>query len=467
MHDAFHFLLSALVPVARAAATYQWEVPFPPAPGGGTPDTTIESLVNYIYSWGLALGGVFAFVRLIWAGMQWGMDSKAGNVFGVGQAQNTMKEVGFGLLVLLGSWLLLSTINPQIVSPQVEFPQSLGDVQPDTVGGTSDNLPAGTQTTGDQSGAFRTAGKTTVAATLGFGSNSIGGSLTKLLENIPLGDVLSDTWNKEQAPQTGVIATGREGQAQDANSSFKQFCATVAAAYPTPPEPRFLKQNNSKSIIKIDNVLNNSCGFPSIYRCTKKKYVYTMPIEGDATECRHWGPTPVANDIFTTSQDYTGTPANPIAPGLTAPVLAFVKGTIISSYADPEGGNAILLAGKDQKVYYYAHMCINYVKTGQEVESGQVLGMSGNTGLGGGKEFAPDLSHLHFAECAGNCPTGAGQLTFPNGEGNVCPSADFGYIFDDTYQQACSKDLYPTSQSKWCCNAACPWDKEAQQDPNK
>ena len=193
-----HQLLPFLGSVAHAA-TYQWEIPFPPAPGGAAPDTTIESVVNYIYTWGLALGGAFAFVRLVIAGIQWGT---SGTVFAAGNAKQTMQEVAFGLVILLGSWLLLNTINPQIVNPQVEFPSSLGNVTNDTY-----QTQQGTQTGGGPSGAFNTQEQTNTAASLGFGSNSVGKSLTDLLQNIPLGNVNPDTWQAAQEPTYGVSAT--------------------------------------------------------------------------------------------------------------------------------------------------------------------------------------------------------------------------------------------------------------------
>ena len=453
MLDIIHITSDLLGQVAHAA-TYQWEVPFPPAPGGGAPDTTIESVVNYVYTWGLALGGAFAFVRLVIAGIQWGT---SGTVFAAGNAKQTMQEVGFGLVILLGSWLLLNTINPQIVNPSFNPPQ-LPAGNGDKGGMNNDSRTGGTQTTGGATGAVGNF-TTNTAASLGFGSNSVGTSFIKMLESLPLGDVQDNTWTQAQAPSYGAQGSSREEQEKIANASFQQFCQAVSAAYPTPPKPLRIKAKTWKSIIGY-GALNTSCSDkPNHYICTPKKYTYVMPVEDDGTECRHWGSTPVANDIFTVSQDYRGN--GTIPPGLTAPVLAFVKGTIISSYTDPVGGNAILLAGADKKIYYYAHMCNRYVHIGQSVKAGDVLGMMGNTGLGGGQQFSPELSHLHFAECYGDCPTGANQLTFPDGQGNVCPSADFGYIFDSDYQAQCSKDIFRDVESKWCCNKACPWDKEA------
>ena len=229
MLEFIHTIIAALTPVAHAAATYQWEIPFPPAPGGGVPDTTIESVVNYIYTWGLALGGAFAFVRLTIAGIQWGT---SGTVFAAGNAKQTMQEVGFGLVILLGSWLLLNTINPQVVNPQIEFPSGLSDVQQNgSVGGGNNNsrTDGASQTVGGASGAFNTQEQTNTAASLGFGSNSVGKSLTDLLQNIPLADVHPDTWQTTQGPAYAYSTEQR--QTSKFNPPTPLSCDAIFTSY--------------------------------------------------------------------------------------------------------------------------------------------------------------------------------------------------------------------------------------------
>ena len=223
MLDIIHITSDLLGQVAHAA-TYQWEVPFPPAPGGGAPDTTIESVVNYVYTWGLALGGAFAFVRLVIAGIQWGT---SGTVFAAGNAKQTMQEVGFGLVILLGSWLLLNTINPQIVNPSFNPPQ-LPAGSGDKGGMNNDSRTGGTQTTGGATGAVGNF-TTNTAASLGFGTNSVGTSFIKMLESLPLGDVQDNTWTQAQAPSYGYLQEQRKTARPNVPQALS--CTSIFTSY--------------------------------------------------------------------------------------------------------------------------------------------------------------------------------------------------------------------------------------------
>jgi hypothetical protein len=117
-------ILSLFNIVLAATSTYLWDVPLPPAPSGYLPsELSFESLLTYLYYWGLGIGGLLAFIRLIIAGIQWG--ASAGNVNSVKSAQDTMISSVFGLILLLGAWLLLNTINPQIVDPGEKITEAL------------------------------------------------------------------------------------------------------------------------------------------------------------------------------------------------------------------------------------------------------------------------------------------------------------------------------------------------------
>ncbi|HCI05385.1 TPA: hypothetical protein DEX28_01430 [Patescibacteria group bacterium] len=90
-------------------------MPLPPAPGGATLSTdSIDSLFTYVYNFALGLGGLLAFFRLVYAGILWGSEGS-----GIAQKANAMdviKNSIFGLLLLLFSWVILNTINPQILN---------------------------------------------------------------------------------------------------------------------------------------------------------------------------------------------------------------------------------------------------------------------------------------------------------------------------------------------------------------
>ena len=99
-------------------AVFEWEVPLPLTPQGQALDNpTIDSLFLYIYNFGLGLGAVLAFIRLTMAGIAWG--SQNAGIGAKADAMEIIKNAIFGLLLLLFSWVILNTINPQLVSPNV------------------------------------------------------------------------------------------------------------------------------------------------------------------------------------------------------------------------------------------------------------------------------------------------------------------------------------------------------------
>ena len=114
-----------------AQAAYTWEVNPPAAPGGALPGETLDTFVKYVYYWLLGLGGFFAFIRLSYAGILWA--GAGGNITKTSQALDTIKNVIFGLVLLLFSWLILNTINPQILSPE------LSQVKPQTLAQATDS----------------------------------------------------------------------------------------------------------------------------------------------------------------------------------------------------------------------------------------------------------------------------------------------------------------------------------------
>ncbi len=89
---------------------------------------------------------------------------------------------------------------------------------------------------------------------------------------------------------------------------------------------------------------------------------------------------------------------------------------------DPNSTNLITIKHSDGTVALYSHMTKNgsFVEIDEEVEKGQLIGLSGNTGNTGG------VPHLHFSvhPCAGlpglpnqtNCPSQ--PVTFSNTEAN-------------------------------------------------
>ena len=80
-----------------------------------------------------------------------------------------------------------------------------------------------------------------------------------------------------------------------------------------------------------------------------------------------------------------------------APVKAAADGVVVEHWPPPNGyykghpiyGGLVVIDHKNGFLTMYAHLSSTYVKTGQEVKAGQVIGRQGDTGNATGE-------HLHF-----------------------------------------------------------------------
>ena len=75
--------------------------------------------------------------------------------------------------------------------------------------------------------------------------------------------------------------------------------------------------------------------------------------------------------------------------GYTTQVLASKAGTVIVSQYSQSYGNYVVVSHGSGNTTLYAHMSQRLVSAGQNVEQGQVLGITGSTGNSTG-------AHLHF-----------------------------------------------------------------------
>jgi len=93
------------------------ELTWPPSPATRillTPTTPLPKLVQYFYEWGIALGGLAAFIALIIGGFQY--LTSMGEPARLAEAKDRIRSAFLGLILLLSSWLILNTINPQLTT---------------------------------------------------------------------------------------------------------------------------------------------------------------------------------------------------------------------------------------------------------------------------------------------------------------------------------------------------------------
>lgn len=90
------------------------EINWPSAPVTGVSlgdKSEFHEFIAYIYGWGIQLGIIIFFGMLVVAGIQY-MTSGSGG--GITNAKSRIRNALLGLALLLGSWLILNTINPRI-----------------------------------------------------------------------------------------------------------------------------------------------------------------------------------------------------------------------------------------------------------------------------------------------------------------------------------------------------------------
>lgn len=78
-----------------------------------------------------------------------------------------------------------------------------------------------------------------------------------------------------------------------------------------------------------------------------------------------------------------------IAGRIGTPVYAVDDGMVTKSYYSNSYGNVLFIKHDNQLETVYAHLNKRYVKTGQQVQQGEIIGEMGTTGHSSG-------SHLHF-----------------------------------------------------------------------
>jgi len=99
-------------------------LPFSPSvtsnpPTQGLP-TDLGQLIQQIFTWSLYILGVSVFVMFFYSGFLW--LTAAGNTSRVGEAKTHMTNAVFGAILLLSSYLILYTINPDFVKNTFNLP---------------------------------------------------------------------------------------------------------------------------------------------------------------------------------------------------------------------------------------------------------------------------------------------------------------------------------------------------------
>ena len=110
-------ILLSLVSINIANAQY---IPLAPLPGIDGQSITLGGYVSAAFKIGIGLAGVFAVLMIVISGVQFigGAASPSARTEATGRITNAL----FGLIIALGAWLLLNTINPDLTDTNIKFP---------------------------------------------------------------------------------------------------------------------------------------------------------------------------------------------------------------------------------------------------------------------------------------------------------------------------------------------------------
>lgn len=117
----FIILILTVFLLTDFALANELEVPLPGIGGGEITETPIlPDYVKYIFNFAIGLAGLIAFLMLVYGGFRYLISS--GNPSATSEANSQIFAGLTGLVVILGSWLLLTTINPQliVINPELE-----------------------------------------------------------------------------------------------------------------------------------------------------------------------------------------------------------------------------------------------------------------------------------------------------------------------------------------------------------
>lgn len=124
------FALALAAPIVALAQTSTF-VPLAPNPARSTLNYTtgtggLAAYINTLFKIAISVGAMLAVLRLVYAGYIY-MVSGVGNFASMGKAKEIIGSVVLGLLLLLGIYLILYQINPDIL--KLDITQNIQPLQ--------------------------------------------------------------------------------------------------------------------------------------------------------------------------------------------------------------------------------------------------------------------------------------------------------------------------------------------------
>lgn len=108
------FTLGLIILAALGAANTVWGVTISTNLPGLAPSTDPGGFVANFYQFALMVGGILAFGAIVYGGVKYTF--ARGDPPGMSEGKEWVKGALLGLLLLVGAYIILNTINPDIVS---------------------------------------------------------------------------------------------------------------------------------------------------------------------------------------------------------------------------------------------------------------------------------------------------------------------------------------------------------------
>ena len=138
------------------ASAQNLEVKLPDLPGVQTPtsiDTPLSVFFEYLYTFSIFIAGALCFVMAVWGGLKYILAGP--NPSKLKDAREQVSFAFLGLMLILGSWMIINTINPDLTRLAPSSTRQFDDYMPFSpdVSGTPDlvysEIPVGTLITSE------------------------------------------------------------------------------------------------------------------------------------------------------------------------------------------------------------------------------------------------------------------------------------------------------------------------------
>jgi amino acid transporter len=90
---------------------------------GGLTNPDLPSYLGAVYKFGVILAAVLAVLMIVFGGIRY--MTAGGNTGSIGDAKDMIWQAILGLLLVLGSWLILYVVNPNLLSLQLQSVQTV------------------------------------------------------------------------------------------------------------------------------------------------------------------------------------------------------------------------------------------------------------------------------------------------------------------------------------------------------